>query len=802
MVPLGDLARETDVPLLARQPSCDASAFHVAAFLDPSIDIKWSKRLQEYDSAHGDVCAEPIQSQILARSLNMTSNEYVFIYPIPVQGPDSLPIQINANDKDSVELYKQVVTLNFPLPDYAARLSLGNAVARTAETLFHYNYSDDEKTNEITLSIPEMMITIGQVLSEFEDIGFPLSTQEFRKAFLKRRFQTNMRPVVMGGLGMRLVDSVFSRLNTTTQTFQAAWYFNFTLKTLTKTSALADDWNGAYAPPLNEPICGFRGDRCAETDNTIAIIAGSIGGIVVILIASLLGVFYYMKHSLTADRSNWWLLVPKVMAVSPSLGVQIMPLGHDSLWLRTEVIGISEEDILAMRPIRTVCSQIRHIHHENISHFRGIFLSTPKTTSIVWEGGQGTLRSFLSKEIIMCDAVIQLHFVCNVIQGLHYLHLQTSVRYHGSLSSLSVALDSRFTAKLCDAGSRKIYQILSKSSSFTLADQDVMLPPDRQTDGSQSKDIFALGIVMYEILKGMPVFPSSTINTSSVKHANADFQTASIDMIAKCIVADPARRPSIREVADRLNKFRPKGSVVANILHRLGKHAEHLEHIVSHRTQELLSEQHKVDLLLGEIIPPSIVTKLRNKVVIPPESFEAVTILFSSMVGFDLYCKARSPFEVGIFLNELYLFIDGYLASFDVYKVETIKDGYVVASGVPIRNEERHAKEIASFALLVLRNCTKDKLKNYLPIRIGIHTGTIAAGVVGSVMPRYCLFGDTMNTASRMESHGYESKIHISPSTKEFLTGDNRFNIESRGLITVKGKGMIETFWLNQGNTA
>ncbi|XP_055347131.1 atrial natriuretic peptide receptor 1-like [Paramacrobiotus metropolitanus] len=124
------------------------------------------------------------------------------------------------------------------------------------------------------------------------------------------------------------------------------------------------------------------------------------------------------------------------------------------------------------------------------------------------------------------------------------------------------------------------------------------------------------------------------------------------------------------------------------------------------------------------------------------------------MVGFDIYCKTKSPVEVELFLNGLYTLIDGCLASFDVYKVETIKDGYVVASGVPVRNGKQHAKEVARFALLMLQNCSEGNLKSYLPIRIGIHTGSIAAGVVGSVMPRYCLFGDTMNTASRMESHG------------------------------------------------
>ncbi|CAG2180165.1 unnamed protein product [Oppiella nova] len=125
----------------------------------------------------------------------------------------------------------------------------------------------------------------------------------------------------------------------------------------------------------------------------------------------------------------------------------------------------------------------------------------------------------------------------------------------------------------------------------------------------------------------------------------------------------------------------------------------------------------------------------------------------------------------------------------------------MVVSGIPVRNGLRHAREIARMALSLLNAVTSFKIRHrpneQLMLRIGLHSGSCVAGVVGLKMPRYCLFGDTVNTASRMESNGMPLRIHISPSTKEILDSFNTFVTESRGEIPIKGKGTMTTFWLN-----
>ncbi|XP_065091667.1 uncharacterized protein LOC135712640 isoform X2 [Ochlerotatus camptorhynchus] len=221
---------------------------------------------------------------------------------------------------------------------------------------------------------------------------------------------------------------------------------------------------------------------------------------------------------------------------------------------------------------------------------------------------------------------------------------------------------------------------------------------------------------------------------------------------------------------------------------------------LAQKAKELKREKRKSDSLLFQMLPPTVATQLKQAQTVPAEYYSSVTIFFSDIVGFTEIAAECTPLEVVSFLNAIYRMFDERIECYDVYKIETIGDSYMVASGLPVKNGNKHVSEIATMALDLLdaSGCFSIPHKSNEPVelRVGIHTGPVVAGIVGTKMPRYCLFGDTVNTASRMESTGEALKIHISTEMNDELVKIGGFKTEHRGLIDVKGKGLMDTYWL------
>ncbi|CAL8251829.1 unnamed protein product [Arctogadus glacialis] len=218
------------------------------------------------------------------------------------------------------------------------------------------------------------------------------------------------------------------------------------------------------------------------------------------------------------------------------------------------------------------------------------------------------------------------------------------------------------------------------------------------------------------------------------------------------------------------------------------------------KTEDLRRQRRLAEDLLHQMLPKSVAKQLRQQKHVEAESYDNVTIFFSDIVGFTTISASCNPLQVVEMLNSLYMCFDTRINSYDVYKVETIGDAYMVVSGLPERNGDKHADEIAKMSLDLLaavRQVTIPHMPNQrLQLRAGIHTGPCVAGIVGYKMPRYCLFGDTVNTASRMESTSLPQKIHASSATYLALMKDNAYELQLRGEIEVKGKGKMNTYWL------
>ena len=274
-------------------------------------------------------------------------------------------------------------------------------------------------------------------------------------------------------------------------------------------------------------------------------------------------------------------------------------------------------------------------------------------------------------------------------------------------------------------------------------------------------------------------------------------------MIENCWDDEPKNRPDFNEILTKINKIHKYKNLnlVDNMIKRLERYTQGLEERVAIRSRELETEKTKVEYLLQELLPPSVAQSLAAGKQVEPETFDNVSVFFSDIVGFTSISSQATPMEIVVMLNNMYTSFDDVAHMFDVYKVATIGDAYMVASGVPIRNGDKHGAAICSLALALLKSSESFIIPHmpneYLRMRIGIHSGPCVAGVTGLKMPRYLLFGETVDIAAKMESGGESMKIHISETTEVLVRDNNNFKLESRGTVTIKGKGELQTFWLS-----
>uniref|UniRef100_A0A1I8BN61 guanylate cyclase n=1 Tax=Meloidogyne hapla TaxID=6305 RepID=A0A1I8BN61_MELHA len=214
--------------------------------------------------------------------------------------------------------------------------------------------------------------------------------------------------------------------------------------------------------------------------------------------------------------------------------------------------------------------------------------------------------------------------------------------------------------------------------------------------------------------------------------------------------------------------------------------------------RDLEAEKKKTDTLLREMLPASVATALINGYSVDAREYPEATVLFCDVPAFQSIVPFCQPKGIVRILNDLFTKFDRLVTLHDVYKVETVGDSYMTVGGVP-ESVSDHCERICHLALGMIweaRGVMDPVAKNGLRVRCGIHTGNIVAGVVGVKMPRFCLFGDTVNTAARMESHSPQGMVHTSESATRSAQRTGRFEFVCRGQVPIKGKGLMRTFFL------
>ncbi|MDB9311711.1 adenylate/guanylate cyclase domain-containing protein [Spirulina sp. CS-785/01] len=232
--------------------------------------------------------------------------------------------------------------------------------------------------------------------------------------------------------------------------------------------------------------------------------------------------------------------------------------------------------------------------------------------------------------------------------------------------------------------------------------------------------------------------------------------------------------------------------------------------ISAHQTEQkrrdaeeaLRIEQQKSEQLLLNILPQKIAKRLKQVKQSIAEQFNEATILFADIVGFTQLATQIKPIELVNFLNTIFSKFDSMAESMGVEKIKTVGDAYMLAGGLPVERKD-HVSAIADMALAMQDTIQSysiaiedDQSQSHLQfqIRMGIHTGPVVAGVIGTSKFTYDLWGDTVNVASRMESTGDPGKIQVTEAVYQVLKAD--YWLEERGKVEVKGKGEMTTYWL------
>uniref|UniRef100_A0A4W4HTB1 Guanylate cyclase n=1 Tax=Electrophorus electricus TaxID=8005 RepID=A0A4W4HTB1_ELEEL len=483
---------------------------------------------------------------------------------------------------------------------------------------------------------------------------------------------------------------------------------------------------------------------------------------------------------------------------------------------------------LSLFSVLSVClSQLLRIDYYNLTKFYGTVKYEYGVFAVFEFCERGSLRYVLNDKISypnesFMDLEFKISVMYDIAKGMSYLH-SSNIEMHGRLKSTNCVVDSRMVVKITDFG----------CNTILIPGKDLWTAPEhlRVQGISQKGDVYSFAIIAHEIvLRECPFYTESCTDVAEklyrvqcpngpvVFRPDLNFETARerevelYVLIKNCWDEDPEKRPDFKKIESTLGKIfsnlhdQANASYMDNLIRRLQMYSRNLEHLVEERTALYKAERDRADQLNFMLLPGPVVRSLKETGRVEPELFDEVTIYFSDIVGFTTICHHSTPMEVVDMLNDMYKNFDSILDNHDVYKVETIGDAYMVVSGLPRRTGNRHAVEICLMALDILEFMGTFQLR-HLPgiplwIRIGVHSGPCAAGVVGNKMPRYCLFGDTVNTASRMESTGLPLRIHVSQSTISILQRtDCQFEYVRRGETYLKGKGKEMTYWL-KGVTA
>lgn len=411
----------------------------------------------------------------------------------------------------------------------------------------------------------------------------------------------------------------------------------------------------------------------------------------------------------------------------------------------------------------------------------------------------GSLQQVLLNPTMFLEADMILSILKDIASGIRFLHSSQPPVIHGDLKSQNILIDSKFRAKLSDFG-------FSNRKPDKATGTPLWMAPELLAGhfvNNPKSDMYAVGVIMYEIIARKEPYHDATESNQELLRAIVDrkknkrpripsYCPIKVKKLIKFLWhGDPSLRPTARELDNRLQEMDTKAFEAC-------AHASD-----SYGMQEKPKSQGDHHDFLYQAFPRHIAEVLKSGAKVEPESHDVVTIFFSDIVGFTTIAGQFEPLKVSKLLDRLYLKFDDLSRKHELFKIETIGDAYMCAANLAMDQDSDHVKRIALFAQDAIKAASKtlidedDPSFGYVKIRVGFHSGPVVSNVVGNLNPRYGVFGDTVNVASRMESNSEELRIHCSKaSAKLLMTQAPEIKVRLRGETEIKGKGTMTTYWV------
>uniref|UniRef100_A0AAY4C7W4 Guanylate cyclase n=1 Tax=Denticeps clupeoides TaxID=299321 RepID=A0AAY4C7W4_9TELE len=566
--------------------------------------------------------------------------------------------------------------------------------------------------------------------------------------------------------------------------------------------------------PSTDSSCWFsHGTIC--TGGVTPIVAIMICVFLFMMLFCSLGISYFVRRRIIQQRltrgpEKLLLTLADVTFINPSLMAARLK--------DFSVIGHDCHDLMKCTTVRFF--QMKDMRQENVNPFMAFFHDCGVFAIVTEFCSRGSLEDLLINEHVKLDWMFKSSILLDLIKGMRYLHNRKVC--HGRLKSRNCVVDGRFVLKITDYGYNNVLEaqrfpyVEPPPEELLWTAPEILRGPCPGLQGSLPADVYSFAIVMQEVVLRGPPFCMMELSAHEIIQRlkkppplcrpllladQAPLEC--IQLMKQCWNEQSEKRPAFDEIFMQFKNINQgkKTNIIDSMLRMLEQYSSNLEELIRERTEELEVEKQKTEKLLTQMLPPSVAKALKLGSTVEPEHFESVTLYFSDIVGFTTISANSEPIDVVDLLNDLYTLFDAVICNHDVYKVETIGDAYMVASGLPVPNGNRHAAEIANMSLDILSAVGTFKMKHMpdvpVRIRIGLHSGPCVAGVVGLTMPRYCLFGDTVTTASKMEATGVPYRIHIHNSTVRILrTLKMGYKVQLRGMTEIKGMRTEETYWL------